>query len=119
MFLNSHLLSEIEITCDRVAFIKHGEVIRVDELKALANGQTSVTLRARRLTPELLGGLGQWGRDIRADGEHVTLAVADESALPAIVRYLVERGAEVYALTPQRLSLEEVFIQTVGTEGVL
>jgi len=119
VFLNSHLLSEIEITCDRVAFIKHGEVIRVDELKALANGQTSVTLRARGLTPELLGGLERWGRDIRADGEHVTLSVAEDGALPAITRYLVQGGADVYALTPQRLSLEEVFIQTVGTEGVL
>lgn len=119
VFLNSHLLSEIEITCDRVAFIKHGEVLRVSALKALADGETSVTLRAGGLTPEIVAGLAQWGTAIRADGEQVTLAVHDEAALPALARYLVERGAALYALTPQRQSLEELFIQIVGTDGGL
>ena len=49
VFLNSHLLSEVEITCDRVAFIKHGEVVRISELKTLVEGETRVTLRASRL----------------------------------------------------------------------
>jgi ABC-2 type transport system ATP-binding protein len=121
VFLNSHLLSEIEITCDRVAFIKHGEVIRVSELNTLAaeRGETSVTIRAGGLTPEALAGLNQWGRDVRADGDHITLTVTDDSALPAITRHLVTHNAEVYAVTPQRLSLEELFIQIVGTDGGL
>lgn len=119
VFLNSHLLSEIEITCNRVAFIKHGEVIRVSELKSLVDGATSVTIRAGGLTPATIAGLGQWGEDIRADGDHLTLTVSDESALPAIARYLVAQSAEVYALTPRRLPLEELFIQIVGTDGGL
>jgi ABC-2 type transport system ATP-binding protein len=119
VFLNSHLLSEIEITCDRVAFIKHGEVLRVSELKTLVNGATSVTIRAGGLSPEALAGLARWGNDVRADGGQVTLTVAEESALPAIARYLVEQKAEVYALTPQHLSLEDLFIQIVGTDGGL
>ena len=119
VFLNSHLLSEIEVTCDRVAFIKHGEVIRVSELKTLNETQTSVTIRAAGLTSEALAGLSQWGRDLRADGDTITLAVANEALMPEIVRYLVAQGAEVFAVTPQRLSLEDLFIQTVGTEGVL
>ncbi len=119
IFLNSHLLSEVEITCDRVAFIKHGEVLRVSELKTLVSGATSVTIRANGFTPETLAGLGKWGKDIRADSNQVTLTVADETALPAIVRYLVAQNVEVYALMPQRLSLEDLFIQVVGTDGGL
>lgn len=119
IFLNSHLLSEVEITCDRVAFIKHGEVIRVSELKTLVDGATSVMVRAHGFTPETIAGLGQWGRDIRADGSQVTFTVADEAALPAINRYLVAQNVEVYALMPQRLSLEDLFIQIVGTDGGL
>jgi ABC-2 type transport system ATP-binding protein len=124
VFLNSHLLSEVEITCDRVAFIKHGEVVRVSDLKTLVEGETSVALRANGLTSEMLTGLTQWGRDIRADGQAggaqaLTLTISDETALPAITRYLVTQGAEVYAVTPQRLSLEELFIQIVGTDGGL
>ena len=122
VFLNSHLLSEVEVTCERVAFIKHGEVVRVSELRALGAGSTGVTIRARGLTPEILAGLAQWGSDLRADGDstgQVTLTVADESALPAITRYLVTMSAEVYGISSQRLSLEELFIQVVGTDGGL
>ncbi|MDE3091813.1 MAG: ABC transporter ATP-binding protein [Chloroflexota bacterium] len=119
IFLNSHLLSEVEITCNRVAFIKHGEVVRVSELKTLVDGATSVTVRANGWTPETLAGLGKWGRDIRADGSQVTLTVSDEAALPAINRYLVAQNVEVYALTPQHLSLEDLFIQIVGADGGL
>jgi ABC-2 type transport system ATP-binding protein len=119
IFLNSHLLSEVEITCDRVAFIKHGEVIRVSELKTLVDGATSVTVRAHGLTPTVLEGLGQWSKEVRADGNQVTLTVATESVLPAINRYLVAQNVEVYALTPQHLSLEDLFIQIVGTDGGL
>jgi ABC-2 type transport system ATP-binding protein len=119
VFLNSHLLSEVEITCDRVAFIKHGQVIHVSQLKSLVSGATHVSLRAGGLTPEILAGLEQWGGDVRADGDQVSLTVADESALPAITRYLVAQDVEVYALTPQRLSLEDLFIQVVGTDGGL
>lgn len=119
VFLNSHLLSEIEVTCDRVAFIKHGEVVRVTELNTIAHGETQVNVRARGLTPEVLAGLSQWASNLRPDGEHLTLTIQDEAALPALTRYLVAQGVELYALTPQRLSLEEIFIRTVGTEGVL
>jgi ABC-2 type transport system ATP-binding protein len=124
VFLNSHLLSEVEITCDRVAFIKHGEVVRVADLKTLVEGETSVAVRACGLTAEILAGLAQWGRDIRVDGDadqvqSLTLAISTEEALPAITHFLVTQGAQVYALTPQRLSLEELFIQIVGTDGGL
>ena len=119
VFLNSHLLSEIEITCDRVAFIKHGEVLRVSALKGLMTGETSVTIHAAGLTEDMTAGLRAWGQDVRVDGEQVTLAVADDQALPQIARYLVEQGAALYAMTPQRLSLEDLFIQIVGTDGGL
>lgn len=119
VFLNSHLLSEIEVTCDRVAFIQHGEVVRVLELASLEQNLSLVTIRAGGLTPEGMAGLEQWGQDIRADGERLTLTIRDETALPEITRYLVARGAAVYGITPSRLSLEEIFIETVGKDGGL
>jgi len=119
VFLNSHLLSEVEITCDRVAFIKHGEVVRTSELKTLVEGETRVTLRAAGLRPEVVSGLAQWGHDVRADDGQVTLTVAGEGVLPVLNRYLVSQNVDVYALTPQKLSLEDLFIQIVGTDGGL
>jgi ABC-2 type transport system ATP-binding protein len=119
VFLNSHLLSEIEITCDRVAFIKHGEVVSVSDLATLVEGETTVAIRAGGLSSEAAAGLEQWGTNLRLDGDHLSLTIHEDSALPAITRYLIAQGAEVYAITPQRLSLEEIFIQVVGTDGGL
>jgi ABC-2 type transport system ATP-binding protein len=119
VFLNSHLLGEIEVTCERVAFIRHGEVIRTLELAALDQGQTNVTVRAGGLSAETIAGLSQWGKDIQSDGEEVSMTLYSESLVPEITRYLVARGADVYAINPRRASLEEIFIETVGKDGGL
>ncbi len=119
VFLNSHLLSEVEITCDRVAFIKQGQVIRQAALQKLVDGQTTVELRVGNLSPQVAEGLARWGQDVRADGDHVHLTVDDEAALPQVARWIVEQGGELYAMTPHKLSLEDLFLQVVGTDGGL
>ena len=119
VFLNSHLLSEVEITCDRVAFIKHGQVLTTKPLQALMEGEVSVTVQAHGLTPEIVQGLQRWSQNVRLDGDHLSLTLTGEAALPEIHRYLVTTGAEVYAFQPQKVSLEDLFIQIVGTDGGL
>jgi ABC-2 type transport system ATP-binding protein len=119
VFLNSHLLSEIEVTCDRVAIIREGEVVRLMEMSSLDQGKASVTIRATGMTQEICTGLAAWGEDIRPDGDRLTLSVNSEADLPEITRYLVAQGAAVYQITPERLSLEELFIETVGKDAGL
>jgi ABC-2 type transport system ATP-binding protein len=119
VFLNSHLLSEVEITCDRVAFIKHGEVITTRPLQTLLEGEVTVTVRARGLTAEIAAGLQRWSQNVRLDGEHLSLTLTGEAELPEIHRYLVTTGVEVYSFQPQKVSLEDLFIQIVGTDGGL
>ncbi len=119
VFLNSHLLSEIEITCDRVAFIRYGEVVRVLEMASLSTGQSQLTIRATHLSAEVLNGLCHWGQNVQSDNGVVTMNIQNDSVLPEITRYLVKQGAEVYAISPSRLSLEEIFIETVGKDGSL
>jgi ABC-2 type transport system ATP-binding protein len=119
VFLNSHFLSEVEITCNRVAFIKHGEVIQTSPLQTLMEGEMSLEIRAKNLRPEVVSGLSHWSQNVRADGEHLSMTINSEIHLPEINRYLVEQGVDVYALQPQHVSLEELFIQIVGTDGGL
>ena len=119
VFLNSHMLSEVEITCDRVAFIKFGQVLQVSRLQNLVEGELTVQIRARNLTAEVAAGLRRWSSQVRQDDDHLSLTLSSEADLPAINRYLVEEGVEVYALQPQRISLEDLFIQIVGTDGGL
>jgi ABC-2 type transport system ATP-binding protein len=119
VFLNSHLLSEIEVTCDRVAFIRHGEVVRILDLATLNQDLSHVTIRAGGLSPQILAGLSAWGTDILADGDQLSMTVPDEKHLPEITNYLVEKQARVFAITPRRTSLEEIFVETVGKDGGL
>jgi ABC-2 type transport system ATP-binding protein len=109
----------VEITCDRVAFIKHGEVIRTSTLQGLVEGELSVDVRVRNLSETAFEGLKQWSLSQRQDGEHISLTLSSEADLPAVNRYLVQQGADVYALRPQHVSLEELFIEIVGTDGGL
>jgi len=119
VFLNSHLLSEVEITCDRVAFICQGEVLTTNSLQSLVEGELTVEIRAQNLGPTILEGLARWGDNIRADGDHLSLTLSSEADMPMINRYLVENGVDVFAIRPKQLSLEDLFIQVVGTEGGL
>jgi ABC-2 type transport system ATP-binding protein len=119
VFLNSHLLSEIEVTCDRVAFIRHGEVVRFLDLASLNGNQALVTISASGLTDVMVSEMARWGRDIQANGEQLTLTVHNDASIPEITRYLVAQGANVFAISPSRPSLEDIFIETVGKDGGL
>ena len=119
VLLNSHLLGEVEITCDRVAFIKDGEVVESRELHGESEEQTTVSIRAVNVTVEVLNGLSQWSSSARTEGDRLTLTLSSNTLLPEIVRYLVAKGVDVYEVAPQRLSLEERFLEIVGSDGGL
>ncbi len=119
IFLNSHLLSEVEITCDRVAFIKHGEVLRVDELKTLSSGQTTVSIRASAVTDDVLRGLKRWSDEITSSLNGITLKISSEAVLPEITRYLVQQNVQIYSVVPEKMDLEELFLRIVGNEAGL
>ncbi|MCS6806756.1 MAG: ABC transporter ATP-binding protein [Acidobacteriota bacterium] len=119
VFLNSHLLSEVEVTCDRVAFIKHGEVLQTKQLHDTASEGTQVVVRATHVTSEVLNGLASRVGPIEVEGDTFTFRISDASVVPEVTRYLVAHGVDVYEITPQRLSLEQWFIRIVGTDGGL
>jgi ABC-2 type transport system ATP-binding protein len=119
VLLNSHLLGEVEITCDRVAFIKEGEVVETRELHNANEEQTTVSIRAAKLSGEILSGLSQWSSTVRPEGDRLTITVSSMSLLPDVVRYLAAKGADVYEVAPRQLSLEERFLEIVGTDGGL
>jgi ABC-2 type transport system ATP-binding protein len=119
VFLNSHLLSEIEVTCDRVGFIRHGEVVRILSLASLDGTQSVVTISASGLSAGMVAELARFGRDIQVNGDQLTLTVHDEASIPEITRCLVTQGANIFAISRSRPSLEELFIETVGKDGGL
>jgi ABC-2 type transport system ATP-binding protein len=113
VFLNSHLLSEVEVTCDRVAFVKDGRVVREMTLGA-TECDLEVELRLDRVGPPVLGGLARFGRDVREEEGRVRLRVDGEERLPEISRWLAAQGIGLYHLAARRRSLEDVFLEVVG-----
>jgi len=113
VFLNSHLLSEVEVTCDRVAFVKDGRVVREMTLGA-AERDLEVELRLDSVPPSVLEGLARFGRDVREQDRRVLLRVDGEERLPEMSRWLAAEGVGLYHLAARRRSLEDVFLEVVG-----
>jgi ABC-2 type transport system ATP-binding protein len=118
VLLNSHLLGEVEITCDRVAFIRDGEVVETRQLNENEE-KITVSIRAVNVNAEIVNGLSQWSPSVRSESERLTLTLSSNALLPEVVRYLVAKGADVYEVTPRRLSLEERFLEIAGSDGGL
>jgi ABC-2 type transport system ATP-binding protein len=112
VFLNSHLLSEVEVTCDRVAFVKAGRVVREMRLGA-AERDLEVELRVDRVSPAVLEGLRRFGGDVREEDGRIRLRLAGEERLPEMSRWLAAQGVGLYQLAARRRSLEEVFLEVV------
>jgi ABC-2 type transport system ATP-binding protein len=115
VFLNSHLLSEVEKTCDRVAFIREGQIISTLDLHAPEATQVQLALRVGQPTPQLLADLARFGNGVKSgENGRITLTLAHEAAIPQLAHWLHTAGHTLYELTPQRLSLEERFVQIIG-----
>ena len=116
VFLNSHLLGEVEATCNRVVFVKHGKVVHELELSK-AQGTLDVELRVGRVDDALLEGLAAFGTDVRrGDDTLVRLHAHAENVLPDLARWLVARGVALYELRCRRKSLEEWFVEVMGDD---
>ncbi|HOU40373.1 MAG TPA: ABC transporter ATP-binding protein [Promineifilum sp.] len=118
VFLNSHFLSEVEKTCDRVAFIRSGRILQTSSLKEFEQEAMQVVVRVGQPTPELLAGLARFGQNVvqQPDDGRIHLTLGDEAQLPALANWVVQSGYSLYELTPAHLSLEERFLQVVGEE---
>lgn len=117
VFLNSHLLSEIEVTCNRVAFIKQGTVVQAHSMAELAERDTRLTLRAEPLTATLLAELKTLDPALDHHGSTVMMHLTSESLVPQVAQMVLAQGASLFELRPERQSLEEIFVNIIGSDA--
>ncbi|KAA3660418.1 MAG: ABC transporter ATP-binding protein [Chloroflexi bacterium] len=119
VFLNSHLLSEVEQTCDRVAFIREGSILQTTTLTDFASDTIQIVLRVGQPTEKLMEELREWDSQARwHDGNgrfHLTLP--SEAHLPQLANWLIANGHTLYELSPHALSLEEQFLRIIGSDA--
>jgi ABC-2 type transport system ATP-binding protein len=113
VFLNSHLLGEVELVCDRVAIIDQGRVVRGGRLAELVGPATALRLLLDRVDEYLLGALRRLGQVRSVEGVAVTLQVDDLDVAPAVAECVVRSGYRLFELAPVQRSLEEVFVDLV------
>jgi len=114
VFLNSHLLSEVELVCDRVAIVDRGHVVRSGRLAdLLAEGTPHLSLTVDRVDPDLLALLGHHAEVLDVRDCTVRLRACEPETAPLLADAVVRAGYRLYALVPGQTSLEDVFLGLV------
>lgn len=119
VFLNSHLLADMETFCDRVALLNQGELLHVGAVSAAMRSEPRFHIGVDALPPAARTALGPWlvpdSVIPTVTGLRITVGV-DRPDLPAVHRMLVEHGVAVYEVEPVTTHLEEWFRGMVASD---
>ena len=116
VFVSSHVLSEVQQICNRVAIINHGRLVRMAPVADLLHSQGEFEVKVDS-PPDLATALRleSWGREARAvDGLVITGAPAGGGR--ELIKYLVGRGFEPETVSQRRLDLEDIFLTLTAGE---
>ncbi|MFN3691243.1 MAG: ATP-binding cassette domain-containing protein, partial [Fimbriimonadales bacterium] len=87
VFLNSHLLSEVERSCDMVAILHKGRVVKQGALEDLLVNRSVVTVELKRVEPRVLEAMARVARKVQPiDERRATAEVADEDSVPKLAQ---------------------------------
>jgi ABC-2 type transport system ATP-binding protein len=110
VFLNSHLLSEVEQICDRLAVVDRGRVIATGTMAQILGQDGAVRLRVTGLPPAGRASLRAFG-SLEDEGEWLTFRGLSPDRVPELVSEIVNQGGRVYAVEPRHETLEDRFLQ--------
>lgn len=117
VIFSTHVLQDVELTCDRVVILAAGRVLRtggLDELLADVEGSVEITVRG--IEAETLATLaGESGAEmVGAGGRRHVLRAADAERAERLRSALVAAGGEVLAVSPQPPRLEDAFLREIA-----
>ncbi|HTS03570.1 MAG TPA: ABC transporter ATP-binding protein [Thermoanaerobaculia bacterium] len=120
VLLNSHLLSEIELTCDRVAVLRKGKVAAIGTVEELTKKDEEkkdslkvYKLVATGIDDAVLAAFREAGAGAKGVNGHFRVAARDPQHLNALIDATRARGVLLTELTPEKTSLEDVFVDLV------
>lgn len=125
VFINSHLLSELEMVCDRVAILVQGEVASQGTIDELTAGQRyyAVELADAASAGDIAGALGgRFDDGIKIEGPTLVLPTTEPARVQPVIDEIRKRGETIVSVRLSRPSLEDLFMQAVtdpNTGGVL
>ncbi len=119
IFLNSHLLSEVEMTCSHLGFINKGKLITQGAINQFLQNQPYITVETANLDPQLLKGWNQPDKLVEATPDKFVLRVESKDEIPVIINDLVAQGVKIYRVDFSNRGLEEVFLDFMENQGGL
>lgn len=117
VLVSSHLLSEMELMCDRVAVIQHGKLVGIKEMGEITRGEGASHVKFETSRPEegaaVVSRLFPHARiESGADGFEAFL---EREAIPGIIEQLVKDGHRIYGVKASGKTLEDKFLEMTGS----
>ena len=115
VFMSTHILSDVEMVCDRVAIIVNGRIRYEGAIDAFLDaGEPEADLVFANLSADAATRLeDRFGAQMRGHGDRIELRIAEKDSSAAL-RLALDAGAEVISATPHRVSLESIFLSKVN-----
>jgi ABC-2 type transport system ATP-binding protein len=118
VFMNTHILSDVELVCDRVAIIARGRIVHegaIDEFLGSGERRSDVVLAGM---PGSLAGVleERFGARLQPVADRIEVLVREKD-VDHVLREALEAGARVVSVTPHRASLESVFLSAVAADA--
>jgi len=110
VFVSSHLLSEIELMCDRIAVIQNGKLVALREVNEMEESHFFLKVEPVEQARTILFAKGFQVED----HENGLLINAEEEVIPSVIQELVERNILIYSVQPHRKTLEDQFLEMTG-----
>ncbi len=116
VFLNSHLLGEVEAVADRVAILKNGRLVRVSSIDELTHQQDQYRIEAV-IGDNQVNIPAEMGKRVSISSDALVVEVDTTAQLNDIIDLLRFNKIEIQAILPQRISLEQSFMQMLQASG--
>lgn len=119
VIVSSHLLSEMELLCDRIGIIKNGQLVALEEVKTTENSTAlqDVFIEAEPLAQAKEYLETQLSTGVRLKGKELILSLQKEE-IPSILKKMIGQGFDVYGVNVLQSTLEDKFFNLIGENSI-
>jgi ABC-2 type transport system ATP-binding protein len=116
IFINSHLLSEVEMVCDRVAILHRGRLVRTGTKQELTSKGEVIEITVEEVSEPLIAKLQEVATQLKVEGNLITINPKDNNTIGVIPEIIIKQGAKLLSLNSHMESLEEIFLRLIKGE---
>ena len=115
VFVSSHILSEMQLMCDKVAVIDNGKIVKTEEIAKVEEEKTEVVeLRVKEVEKAVQILKEKYEIEPKVEKNHIEITILTEQ-LPKVVKELAINDVEIKAVIPKEHTLEDIFFD--ATKG--